>query len=70
MAPMVHACCTSLKINAGNYFDVEMSGMRWSGTDRNKWRSGILLLEVEKNVTRILQPPLGFGFRRLTRQYL
>ena len=34
-------------INAGNYFDVEMSGMRWSGTDRNKWRSGILLLEVD-----------------------
>ena len=34
-------------INAGCYFDPSMSGMRWSGTDKNKWRSGILIVEVE-----------------------
>lgn len=36
-------------INAGCYFDVRMSGMRWSGTDKNKWRSGILILDVEQD---------------------
>jgi len=34
-------------INAGCYFDPSMSGMRWSGTDKNRWRSGILVIEVE-----------------------
>lgn len=34
-------------INAGCYFDPKMSGMRWSGTDKNRWRSGILVIEVE-----------------------
>ena len=34
-------------INAGCYFDQNMSGMRWSGTDKNRWRSGILIVEVE-----------------------
>jgi len=34
-------------INAGCFFSPKMSGMRWSGTDKNRWRSGILVLEVE-----------------------
>jgi predicted phosphodiesterase len=34
-------------INAGCYFDQSMSGMRWSGTDKNRWRSGILVIDVD-----------------------
>jgi hypothetical protein len=34
-------------LNAGCYFDLNMSGMDWSGTDIGGWRSGILLIEVE-----------------------
>lgn len=34
-------------LNAGCYFDPRMSAMRWSGTDKNRWRSGILIVEVE-----------------------
>jgi hypothetical protein len=36
-------------INAGCFFSQKMSGMRWSGTDKNRWRSGILVIEVESN---------------------
>lgn len=36
-------------INVGCYFDPTMSGMRWSKTDQNRWRSGIFLMEVEEN---------------------
>ena len=32
--------------NCGCYFDPSMSGMRWAKTDTNRWRSGILILEV------------------------
>ncbi len=35
-------------INCGCYFNPSMSGMRWSGTDKNRWRSGILVIEVEE----------------------
>ena len=34
-------------INCGCYFNPSMSGMRWSGTDKNRWRSGILAIEIE-----------------------
>jgi len=34
-------------LNAGCFFSPKMSGMRWSGTDKNRWRSGILVMEVE-----------------------
>lgn len=34
-------------LNAGCYFDPKMSAMRWSGTDKNRWRPGILVIEVE-----------------------
>ena len=33
-------------INAGCYFNPGMPGMRWSGTDKNRWRSGILVIEI------------------------
>ena len=36
-------------LNCGCYFDPKMSAMRWSGTDKNRWRSGILVIEVESN---------------------
>ena len=36
-------------LNAGCFFSPKMSGMRWSGTDKNRWRSGILVMEVETN---------------------
>ena len=36
-------------LNAGCFFSPKMSGMRWSGTDKNRWRSGILLIDVESN---------------------
>lgn len=36
-------------INAGCYFDPEMSGMRWAMTDANRWRPGILVVEVEED---------------------
>ena len=34
-------------INCGCYFDQAMAGMRWSGTDKNRWRSGILVIDVD-----------------------
>jgi hypothetical protein len=32
--------------NCGCYFDPLMSGMKWAKTDTNRWRSGILILDV------------------------
>jgi len=34
-------------INCGCYFDPRMASMRWAMTDRNRWRAGILVMEVE-----------------------
>ena len=39
-------------INCGCYFDPTMSGMRWAGTDPNRWRSGILIVEAEEGQIR------------------